>query len=150
MCFTIQYLIPCLVVGIIYIRVCCAFTARLSMAGMNTNKSNRKLARRKKTNLMLILVSLVFFLSWAPINIYNLVLDIGHPFKVFSHIVRILNPSVTQVPPSPSELEVMLTIFAGCHLVAMSTAVTNPVLYGFLNENFKQVRKWFLMYKKKG
>jgi hypothetical protein len=33
----------------------------------------------------------------------------------------------------------MLTIFAACHLAAMSTAVTNPVLYGFLNENFKQV-----------
>ena len=122
-CFTLQYLIPCIVVGIIYTRVCCAFSANMSVSGINTN--NRKLARRKKTNMMLIIVSLVFFLSWAPINLYNLVLDIGHPFKV---------------PISPSDQRLMLAIYAGCHLLAMSTAVTNPVLYGFLNENFKQVR----------
>ena len=52
------------------------------MPGMNTNKNTRKLARRRKTNLMLIIVSLVFFISWAPINFYNLVLDVVHPFKV--------------------------------------------------------------------
>ena len=100
-CFTIQYLIPCLLVGSIYIRVCCAFTARLSMAGMNTNKNNRKLARRKKTNLMLILVSLVFFLSWAPINIYNLVLDIGHPFKVISKVLTEPQPLHRAGPALP-------------------------------------------------
>ena len=81
-CFTIQYLTPSLVVGVIYIRVCCAFSARHSMSNTNTNKNTRKLARRRKTNLMLIIVSLVFFISWAPINIYNLVLDIVQPFKV--------------------------------------------------------------------
>ena len=91
---------------------------------------------------MLIIVSLVFFLSWAPINIYNLVLDIGHPFKVTAKVLTKCNRFPMQAPPSPSEQEMMLTIFAGCHLLAMSTAVTNPVLYGFLNENFKQVRNW--------
>ena len=66
----------------IYMRVCSAFPVRGPIAGIDTNKNTRKLARKKKTNLMLIMFSLVFFLSWAPINIYNLVLDIVHPFQV--------------------------------------------------------------------
>ena len=77
------HLIPCLTVGIIYTRVCRAFSAKVPLTNMtNRAKLARKMARRKKTNLMLILFSVVFFLSWAPINIYYLVLDIGHPFQV--------------------------------------------------------------------
>ena len=90
---------------------------------------------------MLIIVSLVFFISWAPINIYNLVLDVVQPFKVTQHTKRLVSlAKPLQVPVSPSDQRHMLTIFAVCHLAAMSTAITNPVLYGFLNENFKQVR----------
>ena len=60
------------------------------------------------------MVSLVFFFSWAPMNIYNLVIDIGHPFKV---------------------------------TMSMSTAKTNPVLYAFCNENFKQVGEIIILMK---
>ena len=73
-------------VGIIYYRVCSAFLSKFSTSTIATSRSKRKLARRKKTNLMLILVSLVFFFSWAPVNIYNLVLDIAKPFKVTNHL----------------------------------------------------------------
>ena len=33
--------------------------------------------------------------------------------------------------------KLMLMIFAFCHLSAMTSVMTNPVMYGFLNENFK-------------
>ena len=29
--------------------------------------------------------------------------------------------------------------FATTHLIAMSSACANPIMYGFLNENFRQV-----------
>ena len=32
----------------------------------------------------------------------------------------------------------MLIIFATCHLLAMSSVLSNPIIYGFLNDNFKQ------------
>merc|ERR1719153_595719 len=32
----------------------------------------------------------------------------------------------------------MLLVFACCHLSAMSSVCSNPIMYGFLNENFKQ------------
>ena len=68
---------------------------------MHTNRSNRKMARRKKTNLMLIMVSLVFFLSWAPINVYNLVLDIGHPFEVMKRALTKSRPLCCLGPALP-------------------------------------------------
>ena len=71
-----------MVVGIIYTRVCNAFNLNRSITENKTNRIQRKLARRKKTNILLIMVSLVFFFSWAPMNIYNLVIDIGQPFQV--------------------------------------------------------------------
>ena len=33
----------------------------------------------------------------------------------------------------------LVIIFSGVHLTAMATVCANPILYGFLNENFKQV-----------
>ena len=40
---------------------------------------------------------------------------------------------------SPEDEQTLLVLFAVVHLFAMSSACANPVLYGFLNENFKQV-----------
>ena len=43
------------------------------------------------------------------------------------------------LPPQPqNNLELMLLSFIGCHLLGMSSASINPVLYGFLNESFKK------------
>ena len=40
--------------------------------------------RRKRTNFMLVLVSLTFFISWAPLNIFNIILDLTNAFKVLA------------------------------------------------------------------
>ena len=39
---------------------------------------------------------------------------------------------------SPEGHRMLLIIYASCHLLAMTSVCTNPVMYGFLNENFKQ------------
>ena len=75
-------------------RVCSVLTPSSSMT-FSSKRNARKLARKKKTNMMLMLVSLVFFISWAPINIYNLVLDIANPFQV-THYIHLL---LTKPPP---------------------------------------------------
>jgi hypothetical protein len=38
----------------------------------------------------------------------------------------------------------LLLVFAGCHLAAMSSVITNPIMYGMLNGNFKKVVSIFL------
>ena len=35
--------------------------------------------------------------------------------------------------------ENMMITFLVCHMIGVSSACTNPVLYGFLNENFLKV-----------
>jgi hypothetical protein len=47
---------------------------------------------------------------------------------------------------SPEDEQTLLVLFAVVHLFAMSSACANPVLYGFLNENFKQVPLGLTLY----
>jgi hypothetical protein len=44
---------------------------------------------------MLVLVSLTFFISWAPLNIFNIILDLTNAFKVpFVQFVQLTQSSV--------------------------------------------------------
>ena len=47
----------------------------------------RKIERKKKTNRMLVAISLAFFVPWAPLNVINLVMDIHGPYEVFYYII---------------------------------------------------------------
>ena len=38
-----------------------------------------------------------------------------------------------------------VTIFAACHITAMTTVCINPLLYGWCNTNFKQVQSLLLL-----
>ena len=88
---------------------------------LSSQRRARQMERRKKTNRLLITVSVIFFLSWAPLNIFNIIIDIFEPFK-----------------NNETDVEMMLLLFGCCHLSAMSSVCSNPIMYGFLNENFKQ------------
>ncbi len=33
-------------------------------------------------------------------------------------------------------------IFIGCHVIAMTTTITNPILYGWLNTNLKHLFRY--------
>ena len=79
----------------------------------------RKAARRRRTNILLTCVSLVFFLAWAPIHLFLVIMDTLEPLK--------------------GDEETVLLIYACCHLTAMTTVCVNPLLYGWCNNNFKGV-----------
>lgn len=67
---------------------------------------------------MLVSVSLVFGLSWLPLNLLNVISDFSPLFSHDDQLFRI--------------------VFAVCHLIGCSSACSNPILYGFLNENFRK------------
>ena len=46
-------------------------------------KALRKINRRKNTNRILMIISIVFFVSWAPLNILNIIINTENPFKVW-------------------------------------------------------------------
>ena len=68
--------------------------------------------------LILSCIAIVFALSWLPMTAFTLLVEF-HPGVVTS-------------------ASTLYLAFALCHLAAMSTAVSNPLLYGWLNTNFRR------------
>jgi len=69
---------------------------------------------------LLIAIALVFSITWLPLNVFNLFLDL-------------YNPSIK----NPHDEEKMTIIYAACHVFGMSSACANPFLYGWFNGNFR-------------
>ncbi|GIX73185.1 neuropeptide F receptor [Caerostris darwini] len=113
-----QYLLPIFIVSIAYARICRKLKCRMVAKGTKLQeKQARDKKRVKKTNLLLVSISLIFGLSWLPLNILNVVSDFFYPF---------------------SDNSTFRLVFACCHMAGMSSACSNPLLYGWLNENFKK------------
>lgn len=86
---------------------------------------NRELQRNQKITLILVLGILIFAISWLPLNIYNLYID--------------FNYANTTLPTHK-----IYFIFSICHIIAMSSAISNGILYGLLNTNIqKEIIKLF-------
>ena len=81
---------------------------------------------------------------------YQILRRTGRPFftcpvstyNEFWNIYNYFNSIKTCSGDSPEGHRMLLIIYASCHLLAMTSVCTNPVMYGFLNENFKQVHNW--------
>lgn len=57
-------------------------------------------ARVRRTNMLLYAIIFVFGVSWMPLNVFNLVVDLFNPFKNHAYEERI--------------------VFAFCHMFGMS------------------------------
>ena len=66
----VQFVMPMLVVLGVYISI----FWRLKNRPISKNSTNFK--RRRRTNIMVISVSITFFLSWLPLNTLNFLLDV--------------------------------------------------------------------------
>lgn len=71
---------------------------------------------------MLIAVSVTHFMSWLPLNVVNI----------------IITTFDSEDKPLFSDIEKLLVTYAICHLASMTSAISNPILYGFMNENFRE------------
>lgn len=113
----VQYLLPIVTVSVAYSRICRKLHHRYS-------RSTRKEPRRKedkrmrRTNALLVAIALIFCVSWLPLNVFNVVVDLHNPF---------------------TDNQNMLVAYAICHMIGMSSACSNPLLYGWLNDNFRKV-----------
>ena len=79
----VQYLLPTLIVVVSYAMI----YRRIKISDKKINatkpKALRKINRRKNTNRILMIISIVFFVSWAPLNILNIIINTENPFKVW-------------------------------------------------------------------
>ena len=72
---------------------------------------------------MILSITVIFFVSWLPLNLFNFLMDIY-----------------------PDKMKALITghetvIYAILHLFGLCNALTNPILYGYLNENFRKEYK---------
>ena len=67
-CF-VQFVLPLGVVLCMYVSIFC----KLKERPLSQHSENNQ--RRRRTNIMLISVSIIFFLSWLPLNTLNFLLD---------------------------------------------------------------------------
>ncbi|XP_071041570.1 neuropeptide F receptor-like [Parasteatoda tepidariorum] len=86
-------------------------------ASVHNERFQRDLRRNTRATMVLLLISVVFTVSWLPWNGLNLLVEF-HP--------NILEPK-----------DLYLS-FAICHMTAMTSSITNPILYGWLNSNIRR------------
>lgn len=133
----VQYVLPIFTVSIAYSRICrklkyryvnsSAVGSSSKNKGCTVSTNRRKLKddkRMKRTNSLLVSISLIFCISWLPLNIFNLVVDYWNPFG--------------------EDRQSMMIWYAVCHMMGMSSACSNPLLYGWLNDNFRKEFKEIL------
>uniref|UniRef100_A0A3P9H959 Neuropeptide Y receptor type 2 n=1 Tax=Oryzias latipes TaxID=8090 RepID=A0A3P9H959_ORYLA len=111
----LQYIIPLAVISYAYICIWVKLKNHISPSSRNDN-----INRRKKTTKMLALVVVVFATCWLPFHVFQLASDLDLVLRF-------------------EEYKFIYTVF---HVVAMCSTFANPLLYGWMNKNY---RNGFLM-----
>ncbi|XP_019877913.1 neuropeptide F receptor [Aethina tumida] len=130
-----QYTLPIIIVSVAYIRISYKLRYRFASgfvtANDNSQQKRRELRGRKlqRTNLLLGSIAVIFCVSWIPLNMYNVIADFSSNNDFSS--------------------QSMMVYYAVCHMMGMSSACSNPILYGCLNENFWKEFKDILCVKGK-
>jgi neuropeptide F receptor len=121
----VQYLLPILIVSLSYLRIYSKLRNRLVVTGGNVNNTRPPASRERergrrmqRTNCLLISIAVIFGVSWLPLNLFNLLADVYFPKQ--------------------STSQTMMIWYAICHMMGMSSACSNPLLYGWLNDNFRK------------
>lgn len=141
----IQYILPLLIVIVAYARICVRLEYRMVNAQQRTRHSNspyvrqKRLAeksRQRRTNFLLSWIAIIFALSWLPLNIMNIVMDFREQ-RFLANMRDSFNSEEASPKGYVSPKTITLIQFI-CLLVILSSACSNPVLYGWLNENFRR------------
>ncbi|KAH8288324.1 hypothetical protein KR054_001149, partial [Drosophila jambulina] len=114
----VQYLVPILIVSVAYFGIYNKLKSRITVVAVQAS-AQRKVERgrrMKRTNCLLISIAIIFGVSWLPLNFFNLYADMQRPVMT----------------------QKMLVAYAVCHMIGMSSACSNPLLYGWLNDNFRK------------
>ncbi|MEQ2251628.1 Neuropeptide Y receptor type 2 [Ilyodon furcidens] len=105
----VQVVIPLLINSVAYIRIWNKLKKHMT-CGRNDNQ------RRNKTTKMMLTMVVVFAVSWLPFHAFQLAIDIDN---------NVLNMK---------DFKLVFTVF---HIMAMCSTCVNPILYGWMNNNYR-------------
>ncbi|TNN56149.1 Neuropeptide Y receptor type 1 [Liparis tanakae] len=112
-----QYCGPLLLVLLCYVRVFVRLRHRKDMLDRGRTPECQSMTHSRRINIMLVALITAFALCWLPLTIFNVVSDWNQDALPICH---------------------HNLLFSLCHLLAMSSTCINPIIYGFLNSNFRQ------------
>nr|XP_046258428.1 neuropeptide Y receptor type 4 [Scatophagus argus] len=112
-----QYCGPLLLVLLCYVRVFVRLRHRKDMLDRTRSSESQRVTHSRRINIMLVSLITAFALCWLPLTIFNVVSDWNQEALPICH---------------------HNLLFSLCHLLAMSSTCINPIIYGFLNSNFRQ------------
>lgn len=105
----VQYGLPLAIISVAYIRI----WNKLKKTCGGRNDGHR---RRRKTTKMLLVMVVVFAVSWLPLHAFQLAVDIDSTVLYMK------------------DFKLLFTVF---HIVAMCSTFVNPILYGWMNNNYR-------------
>ncbi|XP_065264546.1 neuropeptide Y receptor type 4-2 [Emys orbicularis] len=117
-----QYCIPLFFILVCYLRIYLRLQKRKDM--FEKSAYNGRVVQLRRINILLVSMVIAFAVCWLPLHVFNSIED--WDYKAIS--------------PCHHNL-----IFSLCHLVAMASTCVNPVIYGFLNNNFKKEVKSLIL-----
>ncbi|CAH1794956.1 unnamed protein product [Owenia fusiformis] len=117
------YCIPLSVLTFTYWRIASTLWSRIPPGNRDEIRDETQLRSKKRIVKMLVTIVLVFGICWFPLNLFNASVDL---------FPKLLN----QITTAEAE-RAYLAIFFSCHWLAMSNSFANPIIYGFLNESFR-------------
>lgn len=154
----LQYFIPIMVVSSaymkIYFRLKKRFVITQNIPSVDDRLQNRRGRRMKRTNCLLISIALIFGISWLPLNFFNLYADLNEP-KMTQNVYIIYAAchmcGMSSGGRKHTQFHLCFLISLDFHLNALfsisisishdttaSSACSNPLLYGWLNDNFRK------------
>uniref|UniRef100_A0A665WAJ6 Neuropeptide Y receptor type 2 n=1 Tax=Echeneis naucrates TaxID=173247 RepID=A0A665WAJ6_ECHNA len=107
----VQYGLPLAINSIAYIRIWNKLKTHMALGGRNDRHQ-----RRKKTTKMLLTMVVVFAVCWLPFHAFQLAVDIDSTVLYME------------------DFKLLFTVF---HIVAMCSTFANPILYGWMNNNYR-------------
>ncbi|XP_019951007.1 neuropeptide Y receptor Y2, like [Paralichthys olivaceus] len=114
----LQYFLPLSIISFAYARIWSKLRGHVSPAETcgNSSASSDRHRRRRKTTKMLVTMVVVFAVSWLPFHAFQLATDI--------------DSTVLDM----RDYRLLYTVF---HVVAMCSTFANPLLYGWMNRNYR-------------
>ncbi|XP_071973464.1 neuropeptide FF receptor 2 [Engystomops pustulosus] len=119
--FSNIYLAPLSLIVIMYARIgITLFKSELNVENKNHQQQRHAVSRRKqKVIKMLIIIALLFILSWLPLWTLMMLTDYANLTENQYQIINIY-------------------IYPFAHWLAFFNSSINPIIYGFFNENFRR------------
>lgn len=117
-----QYCLPLTLISVCYLRIFLRLSQRRDIIERTRDARQRNAKHSKRINAMLASIVALFALCWLPLNVFNTIFDWHHEALLWCHNA----------------------VFSVCHLTAMASTCVNPIIYGFLNNNFQKELKSLL------